>query len=149
MYGFYLYERSTFYNFILAVFVEADPENKGRVTFDQFDSLLDRAAKVPRHFGLALPDSDKTKRTAMFKDMELQRDGKGTGFVTMRVFWEWTLEHTAKVIGDYKAGKARSLRRMWVWTITNSTVWMIMLILCTAMENSWASSLPKYLMKRR
>ena len=70
-------------------------------SFDQFDSLLDRAAKVPRHVGLALPDSDKTRRTAMFKDMELQRDGKGTGFVTMRVFWEWTLEHTAKVIPRY------------------------------------------------
>ena len=99
------YERSTFYNFILTNFVESDAENKGRITFDQFDILLDRAARVPRHFGLAPRESDPTKRKAMFEKMELKRDGKPTGFVTMGKFWEWTLEHTAQVIGDYKAGK--------------------------------------------
>jgi len=50
-------------------------------------------------------ESDKAKRKAMFEKMELKRDGKPTGFVTMRLFWEWTLEHTAQVIGEYKAGK--------------------------------------------
>merc|ERR1712032_1388108 len=50
------YEHASFYNFILNCFVEADAESKGRITYEQFHKLLDRAAVVPRHFGLA-PDS--------------------------------------------------------------------------------------------
>merc|ERR1711982_165812 len=38
------YERSSFYNFILNCFVEADEQCQGRITQDQFDKLLTRAA---------------------------------------------------------------------------------------------------------
>merc|ERR1712037_928802 len=49
------YEHASFYNFILNCFVEADEQCQGRITYDQFDKLLSRAATVPRHFGLAPP----------------------------------------------------------------------------------------------
>lgn len=99
------YERSSFYNFMLTIFVEADVECKGRVSYDQFDLLLDRAAKVPRHFGLAPAESDPATRKTMFEKMELKRDGKPTGFVTMRTFWEWNLEHTLGKLDEHAAGK--------------------------------------------
>merc|ERR1712048_1094919 len=75
------YEHVSFYNFILNVFIEADTECKGRVTYEQFGTLLCRAASVPRHFGLAPADVDESVRKAMFKAMELkidlQKAGKG------------------------------------------------------------------------
>lgn len=99
------YEHASFYNFILNCFVEADEECKGRVTYEQFHKLLNRAGKVPRHFGLAPDSIDESARQKMFKDMELSRGGEPLGFVTHRVFWEWTVKHVAKKIELQKAGK--------------------------------------------
>jgi len=99
------YEHASFYNFILNCFVEADTESKGRITYDQFHKLLTRAAVVPRTFGLAPDTVDEETRKAMFASMELSRGGKKLGFVTHRVFWEWTVKHVAKKIELQKAGK--------------------------------------------
>merc|ERR1712110_1334185 len=56
------YEHSSFYNFILNCFVEADTKCEGRITYDQFDALLTRGAVVPRHFGLAPDNVDESVR---------------------------------------------------------------------------------------
>jgi len=99
------YEHASFYNFILNCFVEADEQCEGRVTYDQFDKLLSRAATVPRHFGLAPPESSVETRKKMFDELELQRGGKGQGFVTARTFWEWTVKHVKGMIDLQEAGK--------------------------------------------
>jgi hypothetical protein len=99
------YEHASFYNFILNCFVEADEQCQGRITYDQFDKLLSRAATVPRHFGLAPPESSTEARKKMFDELELQRGGKGTGYVTARTFWEWTVVHVKGMIELQKAGK--------------------------------------------
>jgi len=99
------YEHASFYNFILNCFVEADEQCQGRITYDQFDKLLSRAATVPRHFGLAPPESSVEARKKMFDELELQRGGKGTGYVTARTFWEWTVVHVRGMIELQKAGK--------------------------------------------
>jgi len=99
------YEHASFYNFILNCFVEADEQCQGRITYDQFDKLLSRAATVPRHFGLAPPESSTESRKKMFDELELQRGGKGTGYVTARTFWEWTVVHVRGMIELQKAGK--------------------------------------------
>merc|ERR1712134_15985 len=99
------YERSSFYNFILNCFVEADESCSGRVTQDQFDKLLTRAATVPRHFGLAPPEASPGTRNQMFDELELKRGGQGTGYVTARTFWEWTVVHVRGMIELQKAGK--------------------------------------------
>jgi len=100
------YERSTFYNFCLTSFIAADVGCNGKISFDQFDVLVDKVAAVPRHFGLApLESSDTGARRKLFESMELHRDGKGTGFVTHRKFWEWTLMHTTAKLELQKAGK--------------------------------------------
>jgi len=99
------YEHASFYNFILNCFVEADEQCQGRITYDQFDKLLSRAATVPRHFGLAPPESSVEARKKMFDELELKRGGKGTGYVTARTFWEWTTVHVKGMIELQKAGK--------------------------------------------
>lgn len=99
------YEHSSFYNFILSCFVEADTECKGRVNYEQFEAVLTKAASVPRFFGLAPTDVHEDMRKMMFETMQLYRDGQPTGFVTPRRFWEWTVEHVGKKIALQKAGK--------------------------------------------
>lgn len=99
------YNRSTYYNFMLNLFVEADESCTGRVNRAQFEALLNRAAQVPRHFGLAPPDVDTAVRDKMFEAMELRRGDQRTGFVTFRKFYEWNLEHTAEKIRAHRAGK--------------------------------------------
>merc|ERR1712211_227589 len=99
------YEHASFYNFILNCFVEADEQCEGRITYDQFDKLLTRAATVPRHFGLAPPESSVEARKKMFDELELKRGGQGTGYVTARTFWEWTVVHVRGMIELQKAGK--------------------------------------------
>jgi len=99
------YEHASFYNFILNCFVEADEQCEGRVTYDQFDKLLTRAAVVPRHFGLAPPESSTEARKKMFDQLEEQRGDKKTGYVTARTFWEWTVVHVKGMIELQKAGK--------------------------------------------
>lgn len=99
------YNRSSYYNFMLNLFVEADESCSGRVNRAQFDALLNRAAKVPRHFGLAPDVVDTATRDKMFDAMELRRGDKRTGFVTFRKFYEWNLEHTAAKIRAHRAGK--------------------------------------------
>merc|ERR1711988_699478 len=94
------YERSSFYNFILNCFVEADESCSGRVTQDQFDKLLTRAATVPRHFGLAPPDASADTRSKMFAEMSA-----GTGYVTAEAFWKWTVPHVKAMIAAQNAGK--------------------------------------------
>jgi Ca2+-binding EF-hand superfamily protein len=99
------YNRSTFYNFMLNLFVEADESCSGRVNRAQFDALLTRAAHVPRHFGLAPPEVDKATRDKMFDSMELRRGDQRTGYVTFRKFYEWSIDHIAEKIRLHKAGK--------------------------------------------
>jgi hypothetical protein len=94
------YERSSFYNFILNCFVEADEQCEGRITSDQFDKLLTRAATVPRHFGLAPADASAGTRAKMFAEMSA-----GTGYVTAEAFWKWTVPHVKAMIAAQNAGK--------------------------------------------
>jgi len=99
------YNRSSFYNFMLNIFVEADESCSGRVNRAQFDALLSRAAEVPRHFGLAPPVVDEAVRDQMFAAMELRRGDHRTGYVTFRKFYEWSLDHIAEKIRLHKGGK--------------------------------------------
>merc|ERR1712019_66284 len=94
------YEHASFYNFILNCFVEADEQCEGRITYDQFDKLLSRAATVPRHFGLAPPESSAGTRNQMFAEMSA-----GTGYVTAEAFWKWTVPHVKAMIAAQNAGK--------------------------------------------
>jgi len=77
------------YEFLLTVFVEEDVECRGVVCREAFDRLVNRAALVPRQFGLAPAVSSPEKIDEIYKSME---DPRFKG-VTFRKFLEWTVKH--------------------------------------------------------
>lgn len=77
------------YEFLMTVFVEEDHECKGVVTLDGFQRLVDRAAVVPRAFGLAPPRANEARVRELYASME---DPK-MGGVTFRTFLAWSREH--------------------------------------------------------
>merc|ERR1719326_258320 len=83
-------EYQNFYEFLLTIFVEEDYQCKGVVCRDGFARLVDRAAFVPRHFGLAPPSADAARISELYEQMEDPR----LGGVSFRKFLEWTKEHT-------------------------------------------------------
>merc|ERR1712096_444799 len=94
-------EYAGLYEFLLTLFVEVDEACKGEITFGQFNSLVERAAIVPRTFGLAPPDGTAEERKAIFSSM----DDTKTGLITFRKFLEWTVTHTNAKVAAQKAGK--------------------------------------------
>lgn len=92
---------TTFYNFLLTTFVEADTSNTGKISEADFDKLIEQAAKAPRFFGLAPQNSSKEERKAIFDIM----DDNKTGHVTFRKFLKWTMKHVRGKVADHKAGK--------------------------------------------
>lgn len=91
---------ATFYQFLLTIFVEADKDCKGQITRDQLDNLLERAARVPRLFGLAPMTASKEERDKVFASM----DSNNEGYITFRKFMRWTVEHTTVKVKMHKSG---------------------------------------------
>lgn len=87
-------EHARLYEFLLTVFVEEDHECRGVVCFDGFERLVDRAAKVPRTFGLAPKETSKESLKELYDSMEDKRL-KG---VTFRKFLQWSNEHLLRKI---------------------------------------------------
>jgi len=85
------------YNYLLTSFVEADEGAKGRISFAEFDKLIDIAAKTPRYFQLAPASSDPATRKAMFEAM----DSTKTGFVTFRKFLEFVRSHVKEKLAAH------------------------------------------------
>jgi len=92
---------ASLYEFLLAIFTEVDSRSTGVLTFGEFDTLLSRAAEVPRTFGLAPPDASKEVRKQFFDSM----NDAQMGGVTFRTLLAWTVEHTKGKIAAQKAGK--------------------------------------------
>jgi len=80
---------ASFYNYLLTTFVEADNGCKGKISFEEFNRLVDLAAATPRYFRLAPDTSDAAARRKMFDSM----DSTKSGFITFRKFLRFTREH--------------------------------------------------------
>jgi len=78
-----------FYNYLLTIFIEADEACQGKIDFDNFNKLIDVAAKTPRFFQLAPESQDEAARKAMFQAM----DSTNSGFITFRKFLGFVREH--------------------------------------------------------
>jgi len=92
---------ASLYNFLLTLFVEADLKCKGTINRSEFDLIVDRAAQVPRQFGLAPAGSSKELRDKIFNSM----DDNNSGTITFRKFVLWTVTHAQGKIKDHRAGK--------------------------------------------
>merc|ERR1712107_412172 len=89
---------TTLYNYLLTLFVE-DIECKGRISYEQFEGLVDIAAASPRHFGLAPAGRDAAARRMMFDAMDYNK----SGYVTFRKFLRFVREHAREKVTEYKA----------------------------------------------
>jgi len=94
-------EYAGLYEFLLTLFVEVDENCRGEISFAEFNGLVERAAVVPRTFGLAPPDGTAEERKAIFGSM----DDTKTGLITFRKFLEWVVVHLGAKVAAQKAGK--------------------------------------------
>jgi len=82
-------EFTRLYEFLLTVFVEEDLACQGVVNRDGFERLVNRAAFVPRQFGLAPPAASAERIEELYKGME---DSRLKG-ITFRKFLDWSVKH--------------------------------------------------------
>jgi len=86
---------ASYYEFALALFVESDTSNTGKITFDQFDSLATKAAAVPRFYGLAPEGNCQATRKEIFDNMSCH-----DGYVTFDDFLAWSIKHVKAHLKD-------------------------------------------------
>jgi len=91
---------TSFYEFMLTAFVDADVQSKGVINRQEFDVLVDKAAHVPRVLGLA-PKADQNKefRDKLFASM----DDNNSGTITFRKFLGWAVAHSKGKIEHHRA----------------------------------------------
>merc|ERR1711913_225941 len=85
---------TTLYNYLLTLFVEADVECKGRISYEQFDGLVEIAAASPRHFGLAPAGRDAAERRRMFDAIDGADGFKPRNRIAMGQFLNWSTSLT-------------------------------------------------------
>merc|ERR1711990_1345984 len=90
-------EFKALYEHLFKTFVESDKDEKGAITIDQFDILIEDAAQAPRKMGLA-PPSDQAYPTPQHKRQARQAefdamDSDRTGTITFDEFLNWCLTH--------------------------------------------------------
>jgi hypothetical protein len=86
---------ASFYEFVLTLFIEADVQCKGKINFDQANILMDKAAAVPRFYGLAPEGNCSVTRKEIFDNMSCHE-----GYVTFDDFLSWTIKHVKAHLKD-------------------------------------------------
>jgi len=101
-------EYKSLYEHLFKTFVESDLEENGAIRRQQFDDLIENAAKAPRVLGLA-PSAAAAYPSEAHKvqarDQEFRAmDASGTGLVTFSSFLGWCLNHIAGKVKSSRAG---------------------------------------------
>merc|ERR1711862_1015024 len=96
------------YEFLFKTFVESDVDEKGAITIEQFDILIEDAAQAPRVLGLAPTTAQQYpteahKRAARASEF-LAMDTDSSGTVTFDKFLNWGLAHVATKVQEYRSG---------------------------------------------
>lgn len=81
--------------------MESDKTCKGTINREEFDAFVNRAALVPRHFGLIPRDSSKEPRDKFFAKM----DDNEAGSIAFRETLVWTVEHSKLKIQLQRSGQ--------------------------------------------
>lgn len=90
------------YQFLVNNFTRADVHMNGKVGKEQFDTLIEAAAALPRLYGFAPKTSEmyptesqrKTGRAKLFKDMDTNKDG----CITLEEWVTFALDHIAEKV---------------------------------------------------
>jgi len=102
-------EYKSLYEHLFKVFVESDVEEAGKVHWQNFDMLIEDAAKAPRDAGLAPSTAEayrtEAERVAARRAEFSSIDKNGTGEITFDMFLQWAVKHIDEKVRDYRAGK--------------------------------------------
>merc|ERR1712039_815254 len=98
-------EYKELYSFFYRNFVEADLDQKGTVTLEQFDVLVEKSAAAPHQLGLA-PTSDAMftsaqDRVASRKQLFDNMDADRSGTITFQEYLGYTLQHIADKLHEH------------------------------------------------
>jgi len=104
-------EYKALYEHLFKTFVESDAEEKGAISFAQFDILIEDAAQAPRALGLA-PSTEQAYPTAGHKQsarqqMFNQMDTNNSGTITFDKFLTWAMNHIGLKVNEYRSGGGR------------------------------------------
>jgi len=97
-------EYSELYYFLVKVFTQGDADYDGQISFDEFDTMIEKAADMPRRHGLAPKTSDmyksdadrKAARKTQFATVDINNDGH----ISLDEWIEYAHKHiTAKAAG--------------------------------------------------
>jgi Ca2+-binding EF-hand superfamily protein len=99
---------NSLYEHLFKTFVEKDVMIKGAINFQEFDLLIDEAAKAPRTLGLA-PSAEHAYANAEEKSAARQElfnlmDKDKGGNITFDEYLNWAVGHIAQKIQEYRAG---------------------------------------------
>lgn len=97
-------EYKELYYFLLKVFADADKDYDGQISVDEFDNMIERAAAMPRKYGLAPKSSELYKSDGERKDARKKQFGavdmNGDGHISFDEWLAYSLKHiTSKVSG--------------------------------------------------
>jgi len=107
------------YQFLWNCFCRADLGNTGKVSLDQFDTLIEEAAELPRLYGFAPSSaamySSDALRLAARKKLFNELDVNNAGYVTVSQWIRYAIQHIgAKYVQlpkDYLSGSATGVSK--------------------------------------
>merc|ERR1711870_124787 len=104
-------EYKELYSFLYRNFVEADADQKGTITLEQFDVLVEKSASAPRQLGLAPTSSSMftsvEDRVASRKQLFDNMDADRSGTITFQEYLGYTLQHIADKLHEHDLQNAR------------------------------------------
>jgi len=98
-------EYKELYGFFYRNFVEADLDQKGTITLEQFDVLVEKSAAAPRQLGLAPTSAamfaSVQDRVASRKQLFDNMDADRSGTITFQEYLGYTLQHIADKLHEH------------------------------------------------
>lgn len=125
-------EYQELYQFLFKNFVIADTDQKGRVTFEQFDQLVELSADAPRSLGLAPSTEDMFSndeaRTIARKELFDGMDTDGSGTVSFDKYLTYTLDHIKEKVNSELAETPVFAAEDWKTTASAFAPWVRMAV---------------------
>ena len=94
------------YQFLLAVFTDADSNHDGAVSYRGFDYMIELAAAAPRKHGLAPPSNVmfKNESERLAKRLEIFKllDNRGSGNISFDQWLTYAVEHIMGKVATLK-----------------------------------------------
>jgi len=121
-------EYQELYQFLFKNFVLADTDQKGSVTFDQFDHLVELSANAPRQLGLA-PTTEQMfrstgERRAARKKLFDSMDADAGGTISFDEYLKYTIVHIAEKVKSKDAAEPVAVTAKWQTNASSFAPWV-------------------------